>query len=345
MAAVLMRLRAEARGRWRTWLALALALMIGLAAGASIAAAAGARRATTDPTIAVVGTGFGGEGAVYRIGDAVTTEGAAVDSVKGVLAPTLIEGRAPTGSGEIALGRKTMQAAGVTLGGTVEVSFQGVDVVRRLRVVGMVVLPLDGDISTVGDGVWITTAAARALAAEIPPIADTAFIRFAPGVDKNDARERLADRFAEVIGISTPAPVLEFGRISDLMVVMAGVLAALAGGTLAHMLTTSIRRRRRDLAILRTLGFSGRQVGSTVGWQAVVFVSAALAIAIPVGVIVGRSAWNLIARYQGFATVTVVPPLAFAIVAAGALAAALVIAALPARAAARSRPALVLRAE
>ena len=44
------------------------------------------------------------------------------------------------------------------------------------------------------------------------------------------------------------------------VVVLAGLLALLSAATLIHILLTAVRRRARDLAILRTLGFVGSQV-------------------------------------------------------------------------------------
>jgi len=133
--------------------------------------------------------------------------------------------------------------------------------------------------------------------------------------------------------------------MSNLPVALAAMLAALAAGTLAHMLTTSIRRRRRDLAILKVIGFSRGQVRSAVGWQATVFVAVALAISIPLGIVVGRWTWRLIAGYGGFAGEPKVPALEIGAVALVALVAAALLATLPARAAARTPPALVLRTE
>jgi ABC-type lipoprotein release transport system permease subunit len=122
-------------------------------------------------------------------------------------------------------------------------------------------------------------------------------------------------------------------------------LAALAAVTLAHMLTSSIRRRRRDLAILKTLGLGTGQLRAAVAWQATVFTPTALVIAVPLGVVAGRWLWNVIARYGGFAPAAIVPAAEFGIVCGGSLLVAALIAAWPARAAAKTEPALVLRTE
>ena len=77
------------------------------------------------------------------------------------------------------------------------------------------------------------------------------------------------------------------------------MFSIVAFATLVHVLVTSVRRRRRDLAILRTIGFTRRQISRTVAWQAATIAAAALAIGIPLGVVVGRFAWSLFASRLG----------------------------------------------
>ena len=45
-------------------------------------------------------------------------------------------------------------------------------------------------------------------------------------------------------------------------------LGVLALATITHLLVTSVRRRRRDLAVLRAIGFTRGQVRTTVAGQA-----------------------------------------------------------------------------
>jgi len=126
---------------------------------------------------------------------------------------------------------------------------------------------------------------------------------------------------------------------------LALLLGLVAVATLAHTLLTSIRRRRRDLAVLKTLGFVRRQVAATVASQATALVGLALVMGVPLGVVLGRWAWVLFARQLG---VLPEPTLSAVIVAAtvpAALLAANLVATVPARTAARTRPALVLRSE
>jgi ABC-type lipoprotein release transport system permease subunit len=114
---------------------------------------------------------------------------------------------------------------------------------------------------------------------------------------------------------------------------------------LAHLLVTSVRRRRRDLAVLKTLGFVRRQVSATVIWQATTVALVALAVGLPLGIAAGRWAWMLVADRLGVVPVSVVPALVLTLVALTTVLAANLVAAMSAWMAARTRPATVLRAE
>jgi ABC-type lipoprotein release transport system permease subunit len=123
------------------------------------------------------------------------------------------------------------------------------------------------------------------------------------------------------------------------------LLALLAVGTLAHTLVSATRRRRRDLAILKTLGFVRPQVRGTLAWQATTLGTVALLVGLPTGIAGGRWGWRLFAGQLGVLADPVVPLLAIYIVVPAALFLVNVVAALPGRAAARTQPATVLRSE
>jgi ABC-type lipoprotein release transport system permease subunit len=141
-----------------------------------------------------------------------------------------------------------------------------------------------------------------------------------------------------------PPEVREVKGVNGLPLVLASVLTLLAVGTIAQTLVTSVRRRRRDLAILKAVGFVGRQVRASVAWQATAIAGAGLIVGLPLGVAAGRWAWILLAQGFSIEPVSVISPgllLAVPVV----LLLANAVAAIPARTAARTRPAVVLRTE
>ena len=112
-----------------------------------------------------------------------------------------------------------------------------------------------------------------------------------------------------------------------------------------HALVTSVRRHRRDLALLKTLGFRRRQVRATVAWSATTLAVVGLLVGIPAGVWLGRLAWRAVADGLGVPAVVTVPALALLLTIPAALLFVNVVGLVPARAAARTRPAVALRAE
>ena len=134
-------------------------------------------------------------------------------------------------------------------------------------------------------------------------------------------------------------------QIDQLPWEIGGFVAVAATAGIGYALVTAVRRRRRELAVLKTLGFRRRQIRATVGWQASTVTMVGLVIGIPLGIVVGRFAWRLVADGLGVSTATSVPALAVIALVPAALILVDFIAALPARAAARTRPAVVLRSE
>ena len=142
-----------------------------------------------------------------------------------------------------------------------------------------------------------------------------------------------------------PGDIQNYTGLRDTPLILGAVLALLAVGTLAHVLLTGVRRRRRDLAVLKTLGLLRSQLLRVVFWQASALAAAALLVGLPVGLLAGRWAWALFAGSVGAAGTADVPvPIVLLVIPVTLLAASL-LAAGPGWAAARIRPTLILRAD
>src|SRR4051812_50185670 len=89
--------------------------------------------------------------------------------------------------------------------------------------------------------------------------------------------------------------------------VIGGVLGIAALATLVHTLLSSVRRRRRELAILKTLGFERGRVSPAVAWQASTLTGIAALIGIPLGIAAGRRACTIFTDEMGVGPETVVP--------------------------------------
>lgn len=271
--------------------------------------------------------------------------GIALEPVRGRVLPPVIEGRAPDSPGEVMLGGRTMRALDVDIGDTVTVRRPGAGA-RRMRIVGRGVLASGfSGIARLGQGAVFHARDARRLAPDTPT--SDAVLRLAPGTDRHALRRRLSRRLGDLYErpLEKPSDIVDFGRVRGLPLLLAGLLAAIAAATLAHVLASAVRRRARDMAVLKTLGFERRQVRTVVVVQSFTYTAAALLIGLPLGAAIGRFAWNTYAERQGIDPEVVVPVafLLLAIPAAALIAGALAL--LPARRAAATRPAAVLRTE
>jgi hypothetical protein len=264
----------------------------------------------------------------------------AFTSFKGTVDPVLSTGRAPRAEDEIMLGTQTDTAAQLGQRVTVHVGTTSL----RMRVVGRGILPVVGDGARLGIGAWMPFGTLQRLLGQQGAQADTLLVRFAGDVAAG--RRHLA----ALLGYSgTYYPqqggLGGFADITALPVVLGVVLAAGAIATLAHAVLTSVQRRRRDLAILKTLGFVRGQVALTVAWQTSTIALIAAVIGAPLGAAAGRAMWTLVAGQQGFVSDAVVPVVALVLMVPAALLLANLVAAIPGRYAARTSPAIVLRAE
>jgi ABC-type lipoprotein release transport system permease subunit len=106
-----------------------------------------------------------------------------------------------------------------------------------------------------------------------------------------------------------------------------------------------VRRRPRDFALLKTLGFTRRQLGGAVAWQSSVIVVIGLVIGVPLGIAAGRWLWLAFAHELAAVPDPTIPAGSIALAAVAALVLANLVAALPGRRAARTPAAEALRAE
>ena len=147
------------------------------------------------------------------------------------------------------------------------------------------------------------------------------------------------------VAVQRPSDVIAYERARTTPIVLAGLLALLALVTVAHALVTSVQRRRRDLARLKTLGFTRGQVSGTVAWQASTIGAIALVVGHPLGVVLGRWAWSALADNIGTVSEPIVPVGASLLAVPVVLLLVNAVAYIPGRVAARLRPATVLRSE
>lgn len=266
----------------------------------------------------------------------------ASEPVRGRIEPTIVDGTAPSRPSDIVLGTRTLRDLGAGVGSTVTVAAG--DPTTEMQVVGRGVFSEFSGASRLGEGAAVTLEGLRRLVPETAP--DLVLLRLAPTPDGRALlTELLETRPANVYVPSKPTDLADLERAGAMPSIVAAIVTVMAVATLAHTLLTSVRRRGRDLAVLKVLGFVRSQVSATVAWQSSVVAVVAVAVGLPLGVAAGRGAWHLFAGQLGVPPETATPVLSVAVLAAATLLLATVVAAVPARVAARTEPSAVLRSE
>jgi putative ABC transport system permease protein len=293
--------------------------------------------------------------------NSVTLDGDAVPSVfsfdrVSTIDVAVVEGHLPTAADEVALGARTAAEHGLRIGD--EVTVAGYEVSsRRATVKGIVVLPALGpfqaDRAAPGEGMLIPQAM-------IKKSTDTGTVSFvgieiAPGADRKATVARIRHesgswvppnvavaRYANPV---RPAEIIDAHSVRNAPLLVGGLLAVAATVGLAAGIVISVRSRRHEMAVLRTLGFTGRQLRSSVRVQGLAMMFGGFVVGAPLGVAFGRFAWRAFASRLGVVPAASTPIGWIVATAAGAALVAVFAAAGPARVAARTKPAARLRSE
>ncbi len=303
------------------------------------------------------------------------------EPTSGKVIPPILSGHRPRSGDEVVLGAATLAVLHKSVGQYVTVTDGAPKSApvyippTRVLIVGTATLPAIGYATVVADHTAMGTGALLADSI-IPPAMrralqspdknldgpDLAFVRLkstvpaAAGLASLRAVVRAANRLLAkdphaqgatvgLLGPQRPAQIVNYRTIGNTPLLLAAGVAAGAVAALAMTLVASVRRRRRDLALLKTLGFTRRQLAIAVSWQATIDGLVGAVIGVPLGILLGRELWDLFARSINAVPHPAVPALAVVLVALGTLVVANLAAALPGRSAAATEPGLVLRSE
>ena len=318
----------------------------------------------------------------FNYGD-VQIDGQTVPELDGdthaVLGPPIVSGHGIEAKNQIVLGAATLAALHKRIGQSVVLSYASPEDApiyqppTHLVIVGTATMPAIGTAGTLhpsmGTGALFSTAIyvpalARAIVNADPnlngpaidvvrtrsgvsPTAALASLhRIADAADKSLAKDPQAyGDSVVVLGVQRPAEIVNYQSTGASPGILAAGLAVGAVVALGLTLGASVRRRRRDIALLKTLGFTRRQLAVAVSWQSSVAAIVGIIVGVPVGIVVGRWLWDLFARDIYAVPLPTVPALEIVLVALGALVLANIVAAIPGQMAARTPTAVVLRAE
>jgi hypothetical protein len=297
------------------------------------------------------------------------------------VSPPVLSGHGLEGGGQVVMGGATLAALHKRVGQRVSVSFGSrADAPfyvppTSLLIVGTATLPTVGEPqalhTSMGTGAIIASsveplalreAAEQPLATLNGPsevfvrlragasmAAGLASLRHIAGVGTKAFEDLPAQYYdgqeVDVLSVQFPAQIENYRSSGAAPDLLAGSLALGAVVALGLSLVASVRRRRRDLALLKALGFTRAQLVWTVAWQSTIAVAIGLVAGLPAGTALGRWLWDLFARSIYAVPDAPVPALSLLLVAGAAFVLANAVAAFPGAYAARTPAALVLRAE
>jgi ABC-type antimicrobial peptide transport system permease subunit len=141
-----------------------------------------------------------------------------------------------------------------------------------------------------------------------------------------------------------PVDVVNYARVVTTPTALAILMALIAALTVTYLVAAAQYRRRHEFAILKTLGFTRRQVLSTVMGQASTLTALALLLGLPAGIVLGRFVWTQFADSLAVADQPITPTVIVLAVPIALLAACL-LAIGPGIRAGRLRPAAVFRTD
>ena len=281
--------------------------------------------------------------------------------------PPLLTGRMIASDDEVVLGTATADQLHKHVGDDVQI---GVGAhTTTLRVVGTATMPTigvsHGAHTSLGVGALVVPnlipGYARDSEGNGPPGTHATtlgppaiFVRFAPGADHAEAAALVRDTAAstgqfpgsaQVIGAQRSAEIVNSSDVGGVPALLAMGLGAAAAISLAIALAASVRRRHREFALLQSLGFTRRQLASSIAWQATATVGVGVVVGVPVGIVVGRALWTAFADQLDVVPRPSTPIVVLLVVIGAALVIANLAAAFPARMARRVQPAVVLHIE
>ena len=273
------------------------------------------------------------------------------------MAFSLVQGRYPTGVGEIALGATTLSETGAHIGSKDSrhnPQLHPCHPVISSRCRGHSRAPPEFGTGGFGQGAVVTVRTAEAVAC--PPGPNAALcvralqaklngdvgwemsIATAPGKAGRaavvDLERRFRLRFDTARG--TDRSHRNFGQAVNFPALLGITLAVFGAATLAHLLFVSVARRRREVAVLKVIGFVRNQVGAAVCWQSTTIGLVGIVLGVPIGVTLGRVIWRHLPQAWAWCPVDIAPVRIVVLLGIGVLVVGGLLAAIPAMLAART---------
>jgi putative ABC transport system permease protein len=308
----------------------------------------------TDPSVSRITYGINGK---FVKVNGVPVAATIVRVGKGHMVFSLVNGRYPHGSDEVALGTQTLSEARAHVGSKVSLAIigpSGSSSSTEVTVVGTMSFPPNLSPGGLGIGAVLPFQTATNVVCGSSSQCAEGLVRSTPSwgmaiaTTPNAAGRatdvRLDRRYANRLTVdSVPTNLVNFGQAVNFPLLLGVTLALFGAATLAHLLFVTVARRRREIALLKVLGFVRRQVGAAVCWQATTVSLVGIVLGVPMGIALGNFVWRSFASNLGAVPVAVVPVGLVVSIGAGVVVFGNVLSLAPAALAARLHPAEALR--
>jgi hypothetical protein len=245
-----------------------------------------------DEMVAAIATGL------YMDGKAVPAF--VFESLSGDPLNVMVSGRPPRSLDEVVIGQAVADRWNVSPGDTVSIALADGSTVPY-EIVGIAAHPSTGfnyreQIAVIGDSLD-----------RFRIIDDTPWyftlVTFQDGVDVESTIAGLQSGGLNATGEDpVPRSVANLDEVEVFPQSLALLLGVLAAAFLLHALAVGARRRAGELAVLKALGFSRRQLRSIALAQATTIAAVGLVIGLPLGIGVGRTVWATLADNLGVVT-------------------------------------------
>ncbi|WP_432588007.1 ABC transporter permease [Streptomyces sp. HD1123-B1] len=212
---------------------------------------------------------------------------------------TMTDGRAPKAAGEVALDARSAERGHYTVGDTIRVSVDGP--VRKQKVVG-VFRTDDGNVAAGGSLALFDTATAQRLFAEpgqfdeidVKAAAGTSQTALKSAIDKVLPKEAQAETGQKLADDQADAIKQSMNGMQTGMLVFAGIALFVGIFIIANTFTMLVAQRTRELALMRAVGATRRQVTRSVLIEATVVGAIAAVTGLAAGVGIGAGLRSLL---------------------------------------------------
>ncbi len=217
----------------------------------------------------------------------------------------IIGGREPERAGEVVLDSVTAGEGGYTIGEDVQLITSGKRAVLRPTLVGIAGFPAGGSLNGSTLAAFDTRTAQRLLLDGRDAFTDI-WVTAEPGTSQEElasaVRQRLPDGVEAVTGdvaADEAASALQeaIGFLTTFLLIFAGISLVVGGFLIVNTFSILVAQRSRELALLRALGASKRQVTRMVMVEAFVLGAVGSTIGLGLGIVLAMGIRTLFGRF------------------------------------------------